>query len=215
MTQYPTPGPVTPGPLPSRGTPGGPPRRGIPWWGWLAGGCGCSVLLLVLAGLALGTLGYRTLQSVSQGVGPVTPASVQSSLGADVPVYPGGTLDTTATRASLTALRLAEKAANKPYGTIIRGVGVTSTQDSPDQVFAYYDRELGRNGWKRLARKVSGRHEQTTYQKGNDIAVVQVQPASERGTVVIMRGGQGLMETTRTPETRTKKIPPGAKPGGP
>jgi hypothetical protein len=189
--------PPPPGGYPVPPVPPPQPKRRSPIWTWLLGGCGVCMLLLIIGMVVMGTMMANWVRSATGGLGPVNPTTVQQQLG-DVPLYPNGTLNVPATQGSLTAFRLMEKAAGKEPGGIFRGAAVMDTGDAPDAVLQYYDQELRGRGWTPAdagRKQPAGRQvEQKAYRKGNEVVMIQAQPAAKGSTVIIMRGGPEMQD---------------------
>jgi len=175
-----------------------PRRRGNPWL-WVLAGCGgCAILVIG----ALGVIGLKGAELFQQAtnVGPVTQASMQQSLGPDVPLYPNGTFNEPGTRAMLVSYRMAEKVAGKKAGSLFKGCSFQLTDDTPEQIYKYYDTELAAAGWKSTSESTNA--EQRMYQKGGDTLIVQMQSAQGEGkkhAVVLIRGQFGGMQPPPVP----------------
>jgi len=180
-----------------------PPRRGAPWWAWLLGGCaGCVVLGGIVAGVLI-ALGYGFVSGVVKEVGPVNQTTVQQALG-DVPLYPNGTLQTQETQVTLTTLRVVEKAAGRPAGSIFRCLAVQSTPDTEDEVFQFYEETLKKGGWSR-AESGGADPSQRIYRHERDHLMLQVQDAPGGNRMIwVWRGGEEMLE----------KLPPESGPPG-
>jgi len=159
-------------------------------------------VVLVMLGMSTANL----IKSATGDIGPINKTTVQKQLG-DVPLYPNATLDETTTRGLISGFRITEKIAGKQAGAIFRGLAVQETQDSPEKVMEYYDQKLRAGGWKATPGQ-SGTHGQSrSYQKGNDVVMIQVQPKPGFTMVTIMRGGPGMAE-------RARRRMPGSPGGG-
>jgi hypothetical protein len=175
-----------------------PPRQGRPWWVWLLGGCaGCAVLVIgAVIFLTISTV--NTVKDLAKDVGPVNAASVQQSLGSEIPVYPGAKLGTVETQSVLTTFRFMEKMTGKKPGAIFGGAGMYTTPDSQEKVLKHYDSAMEKGGWKKIGNQKTSFNSQSHFQKGEEILIVQVQNAPEGGThLTLMRGGPGLVEMNR------------------
>jgi hypothetical protein len=195
MTFQPNPGPP-PGTPFQHGAPFSPPprRSGVPWWGWTLGccgvGCGLVVLLLSIGAVRLFSTVNTAMQAAMKT--PVTSATVRQDLGADVPFYPRGTLDLTATQGASVGTRMV---GGFTAGKLKMGVAVFNTQDEPDRVFAYYEKQLKANGWQRMTntggttggRRNGVAYEQRQYGKGQDLVMLQVQQGAGGKQVMVFR----------------------------
>lgn len=167
---------------------GPPPRPGRPWWVWVLGGCGGCALIGIIAVVVLGALGVNALQSEMKNMGPVTAQSVQQSLGSDVPIYPGSNLEVTATRAAKVGMSTVGKLGGQQFANAFKGIGAYVTPDTSDKIFHFYDTKLPALGWKASSTKNTPTAEQHTYQKGNDMLMVQVQQQQGMNVIMLMRG---------------------------
>lgn len=189
---YTPPGDYTPpgGYTPPPSYPAAPPRQGKPWWIWLLAGCGGCALLMMIGIIIVAAMGVNAFSNLAKSVGPVTTASVQQALGADVPLYPGSTLDPTTTRAMLTTFKVGEQMTGK---SLFRGIAALNTQDSAEKVFQFYDKKLKAGGWKPAQGQGRGGTEQRMYQKGKEMVLIQYQVGGQGPMIVIMRGGPDLV----------------------
>lgn len=188
---YPPPPGAPPGAAPQYGQ----RRRGSPW-PWILGGCaGCVVIVSVVL-VMLGMSTANLIRSATGDIGPINKTTVQQQLG-EVPLYPNGTLDETTTRGLISGFRVGEKIAGKQAGSIFRGLAVQQTQDRPEKVMEYYDQKLQAEGWKATPGQRASEGEARSYQKGNDVVMIQAQPKPGFTMVTIMRGGPGLTERAR------------------
>ncbi len=173
-----------------------PRRSGPAWWVWALAGCGgCAVLLGILAAVG-GVFLVKRFQEADVGV--VTQTQIQQRL-ADVPLYPRGTFDAERTRRTLQSLRFAGGLMGDRVRYAPQHAGVVVTSDPSAQVFRYYDEVLKKGGWQPQGSTPKPGGGQQFYQKGNELAGVQVQaiPGSDRLAVVVMRGGPEIAGTPR------------------
>jgi len=216
MSQPPYPGqgpgytpPPGPGYTPGPGY-GPPPRSGRPWWVWLLFGCGGCALLAAIGVAVVGFLGFNTYKSAMQDIGPVTAASVQQSLGSDVPIYPNAQLDLDSTKVVVTSLRVGEKLAGKPRGTIFGGGAIYRTPDSAQKVLGFYDKSMKKEGWQALRAQDTSFQQQHQFQKSGGVAIIQTQkdPTSGGTQLTIMRGGSELVNLkSRTGGEKPTAVP--------
>ncbi len=185
MNQYPSsPGVYTP--TDSLGGP--PPRRGRPWWVWVLGGCGgCAVLGLIAVVVLTAILGAN-VQNALKEMGPVTPQSVQQSLGSDVPIYPNSSLEMTATKAARVSVGVLGKVGGKKIGAMFRGIGAYATPDDADKIFSFYDAKLKKLRWTEVRPQTAAGYEQHLFRKGPDLLIVQVQRQQGTNLIMLMRG---------------------------
>jgi hypothetical protein len=170
---YPPPGP----PL---SPPGQPPRRRTPWWVWVLSGCGGCAVLALIALIVISVMTVNAVQKAAKEIGPISNASVRQSLGADVPLYPGSTLDPTSTQFAAVTIR------TMLGGRLIKGIGAMFTQDSPEKVLQFYSDQLKANGWQAGPQQNTGMQEQHQYRKGADMVLVQVQRQPGQGTMITL-----------------------------
>jgi hypothetical protein len=158
------------------------------------GGCGGCVVIVIIGMVAAG-LGFANMwKGASKDLPPITPQNIQQLMG-EVPLYPGSTLDATTTQIVWGGVRMGEKAAGKPPGSIFKVVAVCRTQDPPDKILEYYDQTLKGAGWQPAETKNNSGREQKVYRKGQDVVMVQVQEQPGQGTMItLMRGGPDLMK---------------------
>jgi hypothetical protein len=155
------------------------------------------VVVLSVALVMLGMSTANFIKSATGNVGPVNQTTVQQQLG-DVPLYQNGTLDEAATRIIISGFRVGEKLSGKQAGSIFRAAAVQHTQDSPGKVLEWYDQKLRGAGWKATPGQSSGTAvESRSYQKGNDVVMIQAQQKQGNTIVTIMRGGPGFSERAR------------------
>jgi hypothetical protein len=178
---------------------GQPPRRGKPWWVWALFGCGGCALLAAIGIAVVAALGVNTYQSAMQDIGTVTEASVQQSLGSDLPAYPNAKLDLDSTKILVTSFRVGEKLGGKAKGSIFGGAALYRSPDSPQKVMESYDKTLKKSGWQALKTQDSSFQQQHQFQKAGGVAIVQTQndPSSGGTQLTIMRGGSELVELNR------------------
>ena len=177
---------------PPPGQPPRPPRQGRPWWVWVLGGCGgCAVLVLI--GSIFAFMWVKN-NFMDVQVGPIDKASIQQSLG-DVPLYPNGNLEPMATGMMLKMFRGFEKMGGQQPGQLCKGVAAQVTSDSPDKVFAFYEKRLKETGWQQTqAATRNMNQEQRQYRKGNEVLLVQIQTQAQGTVLMLMRGGPGMAE---------------------
>lgn len=186
---------------------GPPPRRGRPWWVWALFGCGGCALLAAILVAVLSFSAFNAFQSVSKQVGPVNQASIQQSLG-EVPLYPGSTLDTSTTQSTLVTYRLLEtNLMHRKPGSVFRAVAAQQTSDSADKVVKFYDQKLEAAGWKKSQTTATGFAEQRQYRKGNEMLIIQAQPAGPQTVIMIIRGGSDLAEGMRRQQQSPSAVP--------
>ncbi len=174
---------------PSTYAPSGEPPRRRPIWLYVLGGCGgCALLVTVVVGIMAASF----FGDISKTMGPVTKPAIQQSLGADVPLYPNGTLDTQGTQGALFSLRMMEKVMRKQPGSMFKGAAAIRTKDDAGKVLDYYDDTLGKAGWKVARTQDSGFQEQKVFRKGKEVVIVQIQTQAGQQIVTLMRGGPEL-----------------------
>ena len=164
------------------GPPGRPPRRPTPWWVWALSGCGGCTVLAVIAIIVVAAMGVSSVTSLMRDV-PVDNASVQRSLGPDLPLYPGSSLDPTTTKAAAAGLRISERMTGQK---MLKGAGSMVTQDSPEKVLKFYDQRLKQAGWQSLSLRDTGFQQQRQYRKGSQMVLIQVQQQPGQGTMITL-----------------------------
>ncbi len=177
----------------SGSTPPPPPRKS-PVLKWVLGCCGGILLLMVIAGIAIGIWIGDQWKQIRAKVGPVTATSMAQSVGADIPVYPGATPDTQSSQAALVPLRAAEHFSGRPVGSLFKGIAAYRSSATSEAILDWYDKKLTAAGWKvGTSQSVAG-SEQTTYQKGNEMLTIQAKdlPGTKDRSFVLMRGGSEL-----------------------
>lgn len=186
--------------------PGAPPaKRGKPWWVWLLGGCGCFMLVCLLAFAGTAWWAWSQWTTAMNEVGPLDEATVKRNLG-EVPVYPGAKLDETTSKAILAICRIVEKWIGEKPGSMVQAGGFFSTSDASGKIIAWYDKQMAKAGWKMGtpdARDKPKNQEQRLYQKGSDLAVVIVSD-SGADRLAVFRGGPRLMEILEKAESAPK-----------
>lgn len=182
-----------------------PPRPARPWWFWVLGGCGGCAVITLLVVVGLGMAGMNFLNQAKRSIGSVTPQTVQQSLGSDVPLYPGGKLNTQLTSMPLMVMRGVEQGLRRPTGSILKGVAILTTADPPEKVLEFYDTRLKAAGWKPTEQ--SGDERQ--YQKGSEYVTVAAGTDNsgngQETNVAIMRGSAEMLRH------RTRMGAPGQK----
>jgi hypothetical protein len=145
----------------------------------LFGCAGCfaiGVLGIVIAGVMVG----RSLRDVAAKIGPITPQNMQQKLG-DIPLYPNGTLDEAATKGAYTGVGMMSGLFKGKFE--LTAAASMRTNDSPEQIFKFYDSAMRQRNWIARGSSDTGFIQQYQYQRGNDMAMVQVQ--SQLGTRIV------------------------------
>jgi hypothetical protein len=158
---------------------------------------------MVIAGVGIS----NAYKSASKGIGPVTQASVQQSLG-DVPLYPGGTLDQKVTETTVITYRIMETTVlHKEAGSVFRGVAAQYTTDQPDKVLKFYEGKLKAKGWTQSHKQHTGFAEQHQYQKSGEMVIIQAQPAGDRTMVMVIRGGPDIAKGMKNQQGAPGSLP--------
>jgi len=182
-----------------------PPRQGKPWWVWVLGGCGGCALIVIIGIVVVVAMGVNWFKNVEKTYG--NPQAVQTSLGADLPLYPGSKLNGAMTGGIVGGLRMAEKSGGHKEGSMLRGAAVFSTPDSAKKVLSFYDGKLKPAGWKRVKSTESDPDESSqSYQKNKEFVVVSVTAGeANQNLVVVMRGSREILEQQNTGVGDTKE----------
>jgi hypothetical protein len=159
-----------------------PPRRGRSPWFYV--GMGCAGLVLVsFVGCAV--LFSRVASELKNA--PTTAAATATAL-KDIPAYPKANWDAKTTQVASVTLKVMSGALK---ATSTAGGGYT-TDDLSAEVFAFYDKEMAKRGYKIASRQDSGRQVQHMYvnKTTKTMAMIQVQdtPGENGGrTILVMR----------------------------
>ncbi len=195
----------------------------------IGGVVGCLGVLFLLS-LVAAFFAVRAAKGVFY-TGAVDRTTMQQKLGSDIPLYPNGVVDELMTRTMLSTTGFMGKMMSKLGGVEPSAVAL-GTNDSDQAILDYYRRELGAGGWREAKTQRTARGDQHTFQKGEDMLILQIQDhpqGPQKRLLVLMRmriptggsntapqpGGGPAPAPGASPAPGPNFAPPTPFPGGP
>ncbi len=171
-----------------------PPKRGMSPWAWVGIGCGT---FLLLGFVGCGIIGYKFTQALNNAMSPEE--SVKAIEAAQIPLYPGATLDPAATKAAGGVMGLMGGLSG---GKMKMAMAAFRCPDGSDKVMSFYNQKLIAAGYTERVSPSSPNirnARQIQFTRGDAMAMVQTQApeGNDKGCVLVLAHMTGLPKRGR------------------